>query len=242
MATGGRVTVSDHDIIVVGASAGGIETLRTVARGLPADLPAAVFVVVHVAPGAISLLPQILGHAGPLPAGAAVDGAAIEPGRIYVAIPGSHLLVDHGRMRVVRGPRENRMRPSVDVLFRSAACAYGPRTVGVVLSGSLNDGAAGTRAIKQRGGLVVVQDPEDAAFQDMPRAALEAGPVDHCVPVASMPALLRDLARQPAPPDDAFPLSPALERENRIAHLEESRRDDGEMRDAGRALPEPEAR
>jgi two-component system, chemotaxis family, protein-glutamate methylesterase/glutaminase len=214
--------VPGHDIIVVGASAGGVETLRTLVKGLPAELPAAVFVVLHVAPRATSLLPEILGRVGALPVRGAIDGEPIQPGRVYVGMADHHLLVDEERVRLVRGPKENRMRPSVDVLFRSAASAYGPRVIGVVLTGTLDDGAAGARVIKRRGGLVVVQDPRDALFPDMPRAALESGAADHCLPVTAMPALLAQLASQPAPPAAAFPPLPDVEIENRIAHAAES--------------------
>jgi two-component system, chemotaxis family, protein-glutamate methylesterase/glutaminase len=214
--------VPGHDIIVVGASAGGVEALRTLAKGLPADLPAALFAVLHMPPDSRSVLPQILTRAGRLPAREAKDGDLIEPGRIYLPVPDHHLLVDAKRVRVVRGPKENHYRPSVDALFRSAARSHGPRVIGVVLSGALDDGAAGALAIKQRGGLVVVQDPGDAVFPDMPRAALDVAEAEHRVPVARMAALLADLSHRPAPPDAAFPVPAQIEIEDRIAHMEKS--------------------
>src|SRR5215212_10203327 len=135
--------MSGHDIITVGASAGGVEALRAVVADLPADLPAAVFVVLHLPPEAPSALPQILSRAGPLPAVHPADQEIISPGRIYVAPPDRHLLVNQGRVGVVRGTRENRTRPAVDPLLRSAARAYGPRVAGVILTGALDDGTAG---------------------------------------------------------------------------------------------------
>jgi two-component system chemotaxis response regulator CheB len=187
-----------HDIIVVGASAGGVEALTTLVRGLPADLPAAVFVVLHIPPQSSSMLPAILDRAGPLPAHAAIDGLPIARGHIYVAPPDHHLIVERERMRVVRGPRENRHRPAVDVLFRSAAWEYGPRVVGVVLTGTLDDGTAGLWAIKQRGGIAVVQDPDDALYPGMPRSALAHVDVDHSVPVRDIAPLLQQLAHEQA--------------------------------------------
>src|SRR3954470_2925577 len=183
-----------HDIIVIGASAGGVETLKALVRGLPAELPAAVFVVLHVAPGGPGYLPQILAKAGPLPASFPEDGEAIANGRIYVAPPDHHLLLEPGRVRVVRGPKENRHRPAADPLFRSAAWAYGPRVIGVVLSGTLDDGAAGLWAIKSCGGVAIVQDPEDALFDEMPASALASVDADHVAPLEELPLILAELA------------------------------------------------
>lgn len=148
-----------HDIIVVGASLGGVETLSKLVSGLPHDLPAAVFVVLHVPAESPSALSWLLDRAGPLLASGATDGEAIRPGRIYVAQPDHHLLVKQGYVRVIRSPRENRHRPAIDPLFRSAAAAYTSRVVGVVLTGLLDDGTVGLRAIKKCGGIAVVQDP-----------------------------------------------------------------------------------
>jgi two-component system chemotaxis response regulator CheB len=187
-----------HDIIVIGASAGGVETLKALVRGLPADLPAAVFVVVHVAPRGPGYLSGILAKAGPLPASFPEDGEAIANGHIYVAPPDRHLLLEPGRVRVVRGPKENRHRPAVDPLFRSAAWAYGPRVIGVVLSGTLDDGTAGLWAVKSCGGVAVVQDPEDALYDEMPASALASVDADHVAPLEELPLILAELARTPA--------------------------------------------
>jgi two-component system chemotaxis response regulator CheB len=186
-----------HDLIVVGASAGGVEALMQLARDLPADLPAAVCVVLHIPPDAASALPQILTRVGQLPALHPQDGAALEPGRIYIAPPDLHLLVARGRLHTVHGPRENRSRPAVDPLFRSAARAYGPRVVGVVLTGALDDGTAGLLAIKRAGGVAIVQDPDDALFPSMPSSALRYVPVDYNLPLASIAPTLARLAHEP---------------------------------------------
>src|SRR5262249_5782164 len=148
--------VPNHDIVVVGASAGGVEALMTLVRGLPSNLSASIFIVLHIPAQVPSLLHDLLNRAGTLPAVTGTDGDIIEHGRIYVAPPDHHLLVDPRHIRIVRGPKENRHRPAVDVLFRSAAVSYGPRVVGVVLTGSMDDGTAGLLAIKRQGGLAIV--------------------------------------------------------------------------------------
>ncbi len=187
-----------HDIIVIGASAGGVEALQTIAKALPAHLDAAVFVVLHVTSEATSALPAILNRAGPLQAHHAINNEPISHRRIYVAQPDFHLVLRDGQVRVVHGPRENRSRPAIDPLFRSAAIIYGPRVVGVILSGALDDGTAGLRAIKAQGGIAVVQDPDDAVVSGMPRSAIEYVAVDHILPVAEIGPLLARLANQPA--------------------------------------------
>jgi two-component system chemotaxis response regulator CheB len=189
--------VHGHHIIVIGASAGGIEALTRVVRELPAGLGAAVFVVVHFPSHGTSVLPRILSGAGPLPAAHARDGEAIEPGRIYVAPPDCHLLVKRDRVRVIRGPRENGHRPAVDPLFRTAAAAYGGRVVGVVLSGMLDDGTTGLIAIKRRGGRALVQDPEDALYASMPRSALEHVEADGVAPATEIAGVLARWAAEP---------------------------------------------
>ncbi len=176
--------MSDQKIVVIGASAGGVDALMEVARHLPKDLAAPVLVVLHVPAETPSLLPQILARHGNLPAKAAEDGEKSRNGTIYVAPPDHHLLVENdGTLTLRRGPRENRHRPSVDPLFRSAAIAAGSNAIGVILTGSLDDGTAGLLAIKNRGGFTIVQDPEDAVYPGMPRSALEHVDVDVCVPL-----------------------------------------------------------
>src|SRR5919202_3234864 len=154
--------VPGHDVVVVGASAGGVEALRALVAGLPAELAAAVLVVLHTPPTRDSRLPAILGRAGILPTAHARDGEGIRPGQIYVAPPNYHLTVEAESLRLVQGPTENGFRPAVDPLFRTAARAYEARVVGVVLSGALHDGAAGLAAIKRQGGVPIVQDPDEA--------------------------------------------------------------------------------
>jgi two-component system chemotaxis response regulator CheB len=186
-----------RDIVVVGASAGGIQALLEVVRGLPAEFPAAIFVVVHTSPDVPSVLPRIIQRAGQLPAHHARDGAPITVGRIYVAPPDRHLLVREGYVELTRGPRENHSRPAVDPLFRSASRAYGHRVMGVVLSGALGDGAAGLLAVKSRGGAAIVQDPDEAIIEGMPRSALRLVDVDCVLPAAMIAQALVQLAREP---------------------------------------------
>lgn len=198
-------TPNQRSVIVIGASAGGVEALRTIVAGLPEELEAAIFVVLHLAAGGTSVLPAILERAGDLPAIHPSDGAAIENGHIYVAPPDHHLLVENGTARLVRGPRENGHRPAIDTLFRSAARAVGPRAVGVILSGVLDDGAAGLAAVKAAGGHTVVQSPSDALYSGMPLAAIEGAHPDHVVPSDEIAALLADLVARvpPDPPETA---------------------------------------
>ena len=182
-----------RDVVVVGASAGGVEALIQLAGGLPADLNAALFVVLHMPVDAQSHLPKILSRSGPLEAVHATDGELFVPGRIYVAPPNHHLLLENGYIRLTVGPRVNGVRPAIDALFQSAARSYGTRVVGVVLSGTLYDGTLGLDAIKLRGGVAIVQDPDEARFPGMPRSALDRIHVDHCARVAEIPALLSEL-------------------------------------------------
>ena len=184
-------------VVAVGASAGGVEALARVIAELPEDLGAPVIVVLHTGPGQRSYLPEILGRAGALPAEQAADGAALEPNRIYVAPPDHHLLLVDGRMRLVRGPHENGHRPAIDPLFRSAALAYRERAIGVVLSGALDDGSAGSAAISSLGGRVLVQDPNDATFPDMPRNAIAADHPHAVLPAADIGAAVVRLIRAP---------------------------------------------
>jgi two-component system chemotaxis response regulator CheB len=185
-------------LIVIGASAGGVGVLIRMAQGLPADLPAAVLVVLHIGQHR-SLLPELLSSKGALPAAHARDGEPITAGRIVVAPPDYHLLVDGASLRLSHGAKEHHARPAIDPLFRSAALAHGPRTIGVVLSGMLDDGTAGLQAVKQCGGLAVVQDPADAKEPSMPKSALRHVAIDHRVDAAGLAELLSTLARQELP-------------------------------------------
>ncbi|HEY0378496.1 MAG TPA: chemotaxis protein CheB [Pyrinomonadaceae bacterium] len=205
------------NIVVIGASVGGIEALRTIAGGLPAEFPASVFVVLHVAPYSPGILADILDRAGVLSAANAVDGERIQPGRIYVAPPDRHLVIEPNRVRLTRGPKENRFRPAVDPLFRSAAQVYGPRVVGVVLTGYLDDGTAGLWAVKQLGGTTVVQDPLDALAPSMPRSAMRQVSVDYCVPADEIAPLLVRLTGAAVEEEGAFEVPEEMEIEVRIA-------------------------
>jgi len=182
-----------RDIIVIGASAGGIEALKRLVSELPEDMPAALFVAMHLSHEP-SFLPQILTLAGKLPAEHPADNEPIRTGRIHVAPPNRHMLIEPGRVRLHMGPKENGYRPSIDFLFRSAASAYGPRVAGVVLSGMRDDGVAGLWAIKSQGGLAIVQDPGEATFRSMPLNALTRIDVDFCDSVAAIGGLLARIA------------------------------------------------
>lgn len=182
-----------RDIIVIGASAGGIDPIRTILRGLPADFPGSIFVVVHTSADSPGVLDMIFRAAGVLPAITAKDGERIAPGCVYVAPPDHHLLIEPGRIRLTRGPKENRFRPAVDPLFRSAAQTYGPRVIGIILSGGLDDGTSGLHTVKRLGGTAVVQDPAEALAPSMPQSALRHVDVDHVVPIAEIAPLLLTL-------------------------------------------------
>ena len=186
----------NRDIIVVGASAGGIEALKVLVGELPRDLPAAIFVVQHIPPWRKSELPEILSHAGTLPAKHPHPAEEIEKGQIYVAPPDQHLIVDEGRIGLWHGPRENRFRPAINSLFRSAAVTYRERVAGVILSGALDDGAAGLWWVKRFGGVAAVQDPHEAMFPEMPQNALEYAAVDYVLPVLQLGAILMGIATE----------------------------------------------
>ncbi|HEX6824430.1 MAG TPA: chemotaxis protein CheB [Candidatus Sulfotelmatobacter sp.] len=161
-----------RDIIVIGGSAGSYEPIRTIVAGLPASLPASVLIVMHMMADFPSLLEEHLGSNSRLPVIQAVDQEPIRRGHIYIARPDYHLTLESGKMHVVKGPRENRHRPAIDPLFRTAARFYGSRVIGVILSGNHDDGSMGLYAVKQRGGTAIVQDPNEAAWSEMPRRAL----------------------------------------------------------------------
>ena len=220
--------MSGHDVIVVGTSAGGVEALINLVSTLPADLPAAVFLVLHIPAQSPSMLPDILNRAGPLHALHPADGEVIHQGHIYVAPPDHHLLVEEGVARIVRGPKENRHRPAIDSLFRSAARTYGTRVVGVVLTGSMDDGTAGLLAIKRRGGVAVVQDPRDALFASMPQSAIAHVEVDHVVPLSGIDSLLVQLSYEQAAAQGSFPISKEMEMETKLAAMDTHEAQDGE--------------
>ena len=194
-----------RDIVVIGASAGGVEALQRLCGALPAGFPAAVFITQHLSASARSVLPQLLDRASPLPAFSPADGDPIEHGKIYVSAPDHHMLLRDGKVLMRRGPNENRTRPAVNALFRSAAIAYGGRVIGLVLTGLLDDGTDGLIAITAGGGLSAVQDPEDAEWPSMPRNALRRDHVAHIAPLGELAALLTRLVAEPAPPSIPLP-------------------------------------
>ena len=209
--------MATRDIIVIGASAGGVQALSQLVSELPRNLPAAVFIVLHIPGNAPSLLPTILSREARLPVAHAVDGEKIQRGRIYVAPPNRHLLIERDRVRLVHGPKENFHRPSIDTLFRSAARWAGPRAIGVVLTGARDDGTVGMHAIKQRGGVAIVQDPSEAPFPSMPMSVMQDVEVDHSMPLAAIAPLLNRLSYEAAEDEGRYPVSDQVEIETRIA-------------------------
>src|SRR3954466_1987515 len=191
--------MAKHDIIVIGASAGGVEALSRIAAELPRDIRACILVVLHISRGR-SMLPEILTRAGRLPAAHPTDGEPLQYSRIYVAVPDHHLVVQDGKVRVAHTASENSVRPAVDPLFRSAARIYGSRVIGVILSGALDDGTAGVAAIKQAGGITIAQDPDEAFSPGMPRRATGSGNIDHVLALRDIPLLLSALVEEEAPP------------------------------------------
>lgn len=189
-----------HDIVVIGASAGGVEALKEITARLSADIKAAIFVVIHVSPSSSGLLPNILNRHSKVPVYSPKDGDPIEPGKIYVATPDRHLVLEEDRVRVVDGPKHNRHRPAIDLLFRSAARHFGNRVTGVVLTGFLEDGTSGLVAIKNAGGIAIIQNPEDAEVASMPRSALLQVEADYCVPLSEIGDLLNQLAESEVKP------------------------------------------
>jgi len=212
--------MATRDTIVIGASAGGVQALITLVAALPSNLPAAVFIVLHIPADSPSLLPDILARESGLPVGHAKNNERITPGRIYVAPPDQHLLIERNHIRLVHGPKVNFHRPSIDTLFRSAARWAGPRVIGVVLTGARDDGTTGMRAIKQRGGITIVQDPIEATFPSMPTSVMRDITVDYSLPLRAIGPLLDKLSRHTADEEGGFPLPEDVEIENRIAGQE----------------------
>jgi two-component system chemotaxis response regulator CheB len=210
-----------HDIIVIGASVGGVDAIPRLLASLPADLPASVFVVLHTAPQGPGLLPEIIRKTSAMPVRHGVEGEKILHGRVYVSRPDLHLMLNGNHVRVARGPKENFHRPSIDALFRTAAESYGPRVVGVVLTGNLDDGTAGLHAVKSLGGVAIVQEPSEATAPAMPRSALRNVKVNHCLPLAKIGPLLvhlattRDIPRSKKglPPKKRFMIPKEMEKE-----------------------------
>jgi two-component system chemotaxis response regulator CheB len=213
-----------RDIIVIGASAGGFDALKELIAAIPKDLDVSIFIVWHIPSSGTGVLPEVLNRLKSLYAAHGVDWEPLARGRIYVAPPDKHLVLEKDRVRVTRGPKENGFRPAVDPLFRSAAYNFGSRVIGIVLSGALDDGTAGLWTIKQYGGIAIVQDPLDAQVPSMPENAIREVPVDHIVPVADMPALLKKLTSEKIPTNGLKQASDMerIEKEIRIAIQDDS--------------------
>src|SRR5215831_14726540 len=193
----GRPPGPHRDIVVIGTSAGGLGALREIVLGLPRELPAAFFVVMHSTPEPVSRLAEVLSRLGPVPAHTAVHGERIRWGQIYVAPNDNHLTLHRDFVRVTRGAKENGHRPAVDPLFRTAARMYGNRVIGVVLTGNLSCGTEGLMAVKANGGIAVVQS--DAEFSGMPQSALAHVEVDHVVRLEFISELIRQLVSESIP-------------------------------------------
>ena len=212
--------MATRDTIVIGASAGGVQALSKLVADLPQDLPAAVFIVLHVQSDVPSLLPEILSRESRLPAAHAKNGEKIKRGKIYIAPPDRHLLIEDSKIKLVHGPKENLHRPSIDALFRSAARSAGPRVIGVILTGARDDGRTGMRAIKQRGGMAIVQDPFEASFPSMPMSVMQDIKVNYSLPLREIAPLLGELSRETAEDEGRYPVPDEVEIEARIAEQE----------------------
>ena len=191
-----KTPLHNHHIITIGTSAGGVRALKTLISQLPQDFTAAICIVQHLSGEAASNLPAVLAKVSELPIAFAKDHEKIELGRIYLAPPDFHLIVKPDRVRIIRGPRENRMRPAIDPLFRSAAVVYRSYATGVILTGMLDDGTAGLQAIKACGGMTIVQEPADAAYSSMPKSAIANTEVDRIVPLTDIAKILIERVRQ----------------------------------------------
>jgi two-component system chemotaxis response regulator CheB len=213
-----------RDIVVIGASAGGLEAISQILREMPHDVDAAILIVLHTANRAGSFLPQIFERASRLPVRHPADGDSIERGRVYIAPPGFHMIVERDVVRVVQGPRENLNRPAVDPLFRSAAAAYGPRVIGVILTGMMDDGTAGLMVVSASGGKAIIQDPQSALFSGMPKSALKHVPDAQVAPLEEIPTLLLQLIGSRLPARAKRPSNAPFEpsKETRIAELDMS--------------------
>jgi len=207
-------------IVVVGTSAGGLPALQELLRGIPSDINAALFIVQHTSPAGPNLLAEILRRTTSLPVSNALNQEPIRRSRVYVAPPNRHMVLVGKQVWTTAGPKENHCRPAIDPLFRSAALHYGSRVIGIVLTGTLDDGTAGLWAIKERGGVAIVQHPDEAEFAQMPLNALTHVRVDHCLRLAQIGALIVRLASEPRPEMGESPVAKDLEVETRIANEE----------------------
>jgi two-component system, chemotaxis family, protein-glutamate methylesterase/glutaminase len=199
--------MNKRDIVVIGSSAGGVYALQEIVEALPADFGASIFVVQHVAAHAFSILPQILTRRGHLKAVHPEDEEEIRPGHIYVAPPNLHMLIEDSRVLIKKGPKENRFRPSIDALFRSAAYSHGPRVIGVILTGMLDDGTSGMWSVKRMGGIGIIQRPDEAKYPAMPQSVLENVEIDHIKPLSEIPDLLLKLIDEPVTMPESPPPS-----------------------------------
>lgn len=212
--------MATRDTIVIGASAGGVQALTNLVTALPSNLPAAVFIVLHIPADVPSLLPDILSRVSKLEVAHAINGEEIKRGKVYVGPPDHHLLLEPGYVKLVHGPKENLHRPSIDALFRSAARVAGPRVIGVVLTGARDDGTAGMRWIKQRGGIAIVQDPSEALFPSMPLSVMQDIKVEYSLPLSEIAPLLTRLSHETAEDEGRYAVSDQVEIESRIAEQE----------------------
>jgi two-component system chemotaxis response regulator CheB len=216
--------MGNRDLVVIGASAGGIEALQQLLGALPHDLDAAVLIVLHTSSHAGGMLPQILQRAGKLPASHPEDGTQIRKGHVYVAPPDRHMIVEGDRIRIIRGPRENLHRPAIDPLFRSAASSWGRRVIGVILTGLLDDGTVGLMLVHNRGGKAIVQDPKTAMFAAMPSNALEQVPGAYVLSLHEISEMIVRLTKEEIPEQAIAYASPngRAEKETRITELDMS--------------------
>jgi two-component system chemotaxis response regulator CheB len=212
--------MSNRDTIVIGASAGGVQAISTLVADLPSDLPAAVLIVLHIPADVPSLLPDILSRDARLKVAHAINGEKITQGRVYVAPPDHHLLIEENHVKLVLGPKENLHRPSIDALFRSAARWAGPRAIGVILTGARDDGRAGMGALKNRGGIAIVQDPSEAPFPSMPMSVIRSTKVDYSLSLREIAPLLIKLSRETPEQEGRYPVPRQLEIESKIAEQE----------------------
>jgi two-component system chemotaxis response regulator CheB len=216
----GNGSFTDQRIVVIGASAGGFEAFKKIIRQLPSDFNPSIFIVWHMSADIRGVLPHVLNKQNKILAAHAFNGEEIKPNRIYVAPPDHHMLIEDGKVLVTHGPKENRFRPAVDPLFRSAAYAYGNQVIGVILSGALDDGTVGLWTVKHYGGIAIVQDPKDAEVASMPENAMREVQVDYCIPVSDIPQLLVRLSKEPLPKNASVMKDEQTKKEIEIASNE----------------------